>query len=195
MLVQILEQPERAAALMRELGLPERNAWGRSRESDHEVAGKVAALPLPQRLDLLSSLAPLNPTERQMLTEAELAAADRDCLDFGAHGHTHAPLTTVAEPLAELRRSHDLVATLKPAVATMSFPHGAYTKPLLDLTEIAGFELVFTSDAALLDLRTPGKGRSIGRIHVPENEWTTQSGRISFARLATFLFFRPQASS
>lgn len=193
MLVRILEQPERAAALMRELALPEGRA--RSRATDHEVAGKVAALPLSQRLDLLTALAPQHPAERQMLTEVELATADRRCLEFGAHGHTHAPLTTVAEPLAELRRSHDLLAALQPAVATMSFPHGAYTQALLDLTERAGFDLAFTSDATLLDLRTPGKGRRIGRIHVPENEWTTQHGRISFARLATFLFFRPQASS
>lgn len=194
MLVQILEQPERTAALRRALGLAEDQAAVRSRASDHEVAGKLAALPLQQRLELLASLAPQNPAERQMLTEAELSAADRACLEFGAHGHTHAPLTRVAEPLVELRRSHALVATLQPAVATMSFPHGAYTPNLLDLSKSAGFDLVFTSDPTLLDLRKPATGRCIGRIHVPENEWTADAGHISFAKLATFLFFRPQAS-
>lgn len=195
MLVQILEQPERAAALLRELGLPERYAHERNRETDHEVAGKVAALPLQQRLDLMTALVPQGVGGQQMLTEAEVSAADRSCFEFGAHGHTHAPLTAVAEPLDELKRSHDIVGTLKPAVATMSFPHGAYTQSLIDMAETAGFDLAFTSDATLLDLRTPGRGRRIGRIHIPENEWTTQQGRVSFPKLATFLFFRPRASS
>jgi len=195
LLVQTLEQPERAASLLRQLGLPEAYARERSRETDHEVAGKVASLPLTQRLELLTALLPESGGGQQMLTEVEVSAADRSCLEFGGHGHTHAPLTTVFEPLLELRKSHDFVSSLKPSVATMSFPHGAYTQQLLDLTETAGFELSFTSDPTLLDLRAPGKGRRIGRIHVPENEWTTQEGKISFPKLATFLFFRPRASS
>jgi len=195
LLVQVLEQPELATSLLHQLGLPESYARERNRETDHAVAGKLASMPLTQRLELLTAVLPQSGGAQQMLTEVELNAADRSCLEFGGHGHTHAPLTTVSEPLLELRKSHDFVSTLKPSVATMSFPHGAYTQQLLDLTETAGFELSFTSDPTLLDLRAPGKGRRIGRIHVPENEWTTHEGNISFPKLATFLFFRPRASS
>ena len=195
MAVQILEQPERAVALLRELGLPESHARARSRETDHAVAGRVAALPLDERIALLSAHAPHGRLGRQMLNESEIRSADRSCIEFGAHGHTHAPLTAVADPLAEMQRSHALVSALEPAIAAMSFPHGAYSEALLDLGREAGFELAFTSDATLLDLRAPGSSRRIGRIHVPENEWTTEQGRLSFPKLATFLFFRPKASS
>lgn len=194
MLVRILDNPPQAELLLRRLGLPEQHARQRSRDSDHAVAGKVAALPLDKRLALLADFIASGDIEGQMLTQQEVLAADRACLDFGAHGHTHAPLTTVAEPSAELQRSHDLVAALRPAVPSMSFPHGAYTPQIVALTEEAGFRLVFTSDPALLDLRQPGGGHRIGRIHIPENEWTTEGGRISFPKLATFLFFRPRAS-
>ena len=194
MLVGILAEPERSRTLLRRLGLPEEKAQARSRELDHEIAGLVAALPLTERLDVLASIAADSGAEPQMLTEAELIGADRDCVEFGAHGHTHAPLTTVAIPEAELQRSQTLVGALQPSVPSMSFPHGAYTEQILALSHQAGFKLVFTSDPTLLSMQQT-RARKIGRIHIPENEWTTEGGRISFPKLATFLFFRPHVSS
>jgi peptidoglycan/xylan/chitin deacetylase (PgdA/CDA1 family) len=195
MLVRVLDNPPQAQLLLQKLGMPEHYAQHRTRDSDHEIAGRVAALPLQERLELLAAFVVPPAADRQMLTQEEVRAADRRCIEFGAHGHTHAPLTAVAEAEAELRRSHALVTALDPAVASMSFPHGAYTDEIVEQTEAAGFSLVFTSDPVLLDMKRPGRGRRIGRIHVPENEWTTEAGRISFPRLATFLFFRPRASS
>lgn len=194
MLVRVLENPEQAKLLLRKLGLPEEHAYSRSRDSDHAIAGKVAALPLNERIELLTDYLSPSDVEAQMLTQQEVRAADRECIDFGAHGHTHAPLTTLMQPAAELQRSHDLIAALQPAVSSMSFPHGAYTEQIVQLSTQAGFSLVFTSDPALLDMKRPGIDRKIGRIHIPENEWTMEAGRISFPKLATFLFFRPRAS-
>ena len=193
MLVRVLDDPQQTEKLLQRLGLPAHYA-GRTRDRDHEIAGRVAALPLSERLALLAAFISPTDTEMQMLTRDEVSKADRDCLDFGAHGHTHAPLTAVAQPAAELRRSHALATALQPAVSSMSFPHGAYTDEIVNLSEAAGFDLVFTSDPALLDMKQAGSGRRIGRIHIPENEWTTEAGRISFPKLATFLFFRPRAS-
>lgn len=194
MLVRILENPPQAQLLLRRLGLSEQLAQRRSRDDDHAIAGKVAALPLGERITLLEDFLSPSDSEAQMLTQAEVQAADRHCIDFGAHGHTHAPLTTVSQPATELQRSHNLVAALQPAVSSMSFPHGAYNEQIVQLSAQAGFNLVFTSDPALLDMQQSSGGGKIGRIHIPENEWTTEAGRISFPKLATFLFFRPRSS-
>ena len=194
MLVRVLEQPAQAQQLRQRLGLPALQEQGRSREHDHAVAGAVAALPLAERLALLAEFLPPAELEAQMLSTQEVQAADRTCIEFGAHGHTHAPLTTLVRPELELQQSHALLASLQPGVSSMSFPHGAYTEAIVQQAAQAGFRLIFTSDPALLDMKQPGDGRRIGRIHIPENEWTTESGRISFPKLATFLFFRPQAS-
>ena len=194
MLVRILEQPAQAQQLMQRLGLAGEQAQARSRELDHAVAGAVASLPLTERLALLADFLPPAELEAQMLSAPEVQAADRTCIEFGAHGHTHAPLTTLPRPEQELQQSHALLAALQPRVSSMSFPHGAYTDAIVAQAAASGFRLSFTSDPALLDLKQPGDGQGIGRIHVPENEWTTECGRISFPKLATFLFFRPQAS-
>jgi peptidoglycan/xylan/chitin deacetylase (PgdA/CDA1 family) len=194
MLVRILEQPGQARQLMQRLGLPADQAHARSREIDHAVAGAVASLPLTERLALLADFLPPAELEAQMLSAQEVQAADRTCIEFGAHGHTHAPLTTLPRPEQELQQSHALLASLQPGVSSMSFPHGAYTEAIVAQAAAAGFRLIFSSDPLLLDLKHPGSGQRIGRIHVPENEWTTESGRISFPKLATFLFFRPQVS-
>ncbi|MBY0341742.1 MAG: polysaccharide deacetylase family protein [Rhodocyclaceae bacterium] len=194
MLVRILEQPVQARQLMQRLGLPADLANARSREIDHAVAGAVAAMPLAERLALLEEFLSPAEAEAQMLIAEEVQAADRACIEFGAHGHTHAPLTMLARPELELQQSHALLASLQPGVSSMSFPHGAYTEAIMTHAATAGFRLTFTSDPLLLDLKHPGSGHGIGRIHIPENEWTTESGRVSFPKLATFLFFRPQAS-
>lgn len=192
-LVRILEQPAQAVSLLQRLGLPEQYAHARSRSENHEIAGCVAAMPLEARVQLLSEVSGTPLDEGHMMTSEEVATADRNHLDFGAHGHTHAPLTVVAQPAEELRRSRSLIDVFHPAVSTMSFPHGAYNGHILEQAHAAGFRLVFTSDPTLLDMQS-AKAQKIGRIHIPENEWTSDAGKISFPKLATFLFFRPKAA-
>ena len=129
---------------------------------------------------------------RQMVTLSELKATDARRLAIGGHGHTHSPLSLSLHPEAELQASQRLLDELGQGVRSMSFPHGVWSSELAAAARRSGFDWVFTSDAALLDAsRWPNPLPALGRIHVPENAWTCHAGQIDFARLATFLFFRP----
>lgn len=129
---------------------------------------------------------------RQMVTLSELKAIDAGRLAIGGHGHTHSPLSLSLHPEAELQASQRLLDELGQGVRSMSFPHGVWSSELAAAARRSGFDWVFTSDAALVDVsRWPNPLPALGRIHVPENAWTCHVGQIDFARLATFLFFRP----
>ena len=161
-----------------------------------ELTACLAALPDTERHRLLKLAAPSTlggEQGRQMLSPADLDAFAPGCLELGAHGHTHAPLVHSANPAAELRSSHERIAPLCGAPVTMSFPHGSYNDKLLTMTRDAGFDWAFTSDPSLTPLQPGQLPFKLGRIHVPENEWTCGGKEISFSKLATFLFFRPHA--
>lgn len=131
-------------------------------------------------------------SERQMVNLGELESLHGPSLSLGGHGHTHSPLTQVAEPTAELQASRRLLDPLDRGTRSMSFPHGAWSGELAAIARSVGFEWLFSSQAALVDVAAgPESARVMGRIHLPENAWTCTRGRIDPARLATFLFFRP----
>lgn len=133
---------------------------------------------------------------RQMVTLGELKATDAGRFAIGGHGHTHSPLPLSLHPEAELQASQRLLDELGQGVRSMSFPHGAWSSDLAAAARRSGFDWVFTSDAALFDASGwPSPLLALGRIHVPENTWTCHAGQIDFARLATFLFFRPVQST
>lgn len=129
---------------------------------------------------------------RQMVTLSELKAIDKERLAIGGHGHTHSPLTLSPNPEAELLTSQRMLDELGQGVRSMSFPHGAWSSELAEAARKSGFNWVFTSDAMLMDTsRRSNPLPALGRIHMPENAWTCRAGQIDFARMATFLFFRP----
>jgi peptidoglycan/xylan/chitin deacetylase (PgdA/CDA1 family) len=165
------------------------------------LTAHLAALPEPQRLAWLDQHAPgltAAVTERQMLNSAELVQLEPAGLEFAGHGHTHAPLTLAADPAAELQASHRLVKQHHAGAAAMSFPHGAWNPALVAQARQAGFELIFSSEPTLTR-RTCGAGRALilnaplGRIHLPESEWTCRQGAIDPPKLASFLFGRTHA--
>jgi hypothetical protein len=159
------------------------------------LAAYLGAMPEADRQTWLAQHAPEvsgQIAHRQMVTLSELKAIDKGRMAIGGHGHTHSPLTLSPYPEAELQASQRLLEELGQGVRSMSFPHGAWSSEMTAAARRSGFDWVFTSDAALVDVsRWPDPLPDLGRIHVPENAWTCRAGQIDFARLATFLFFRP----
>lgn len=147
-----------------------------------------------ERHRTLDDIAQAEPMPRQMLTEDELLQLP-PTIAVAGHGHTHAPLRGHPDAKAELEASHRQLLKWGGDSWSMSFPHGSYDEHSLDLAHRAGFALCFTSDPVLMRTRAQHRlNRKIGRVHVPENEWTCRHGRISHAKLATFLFLREKVS-
>lgn len=194
MLVDVLSDAAATARLYRAMALEA--PLESSGETAHMLTAKLAALDDDERQRLLCMADPRfldAPQPRQMLSRADLDALLPGCIELGAHGHTHVPLRHSTDAAAELQRSHAITAALRLEPITMSFPHGSHDQRLLETSRAAGFSFVFTSEPELNVLQARAAPWSLGRIHVPENRWTCRDGKISFAQLATFLFFRPHA--
>jgi peptidoglycan/xylan/chitin deacetylase (PgdA/CDA1 family) len=181
-----------AAGFNSEPDAPANAAW--------RLTAHLAALPEPERLAWLDQHAPgltAAVNERQMLSSAELAQLEPAGLEFAGHGHTHAPLTLAADPAAELQASFRLVQQHHAGAAAMSFPHGAWSPALVAQARQAGFELIFNSEPTLARrVRSSGAmAMPLGRIHLPESEWTCRNGVIDPPKLASFLFGRAHAKT
>ena len=193
-LVHVMADAQATARLCGALGVPVPGAG--ERDADQRLTARVAALDDDERHRVLQLAAPTSlggEEGRQMLSRADLDAFAPGCIELGAHGHTHAPLLHSSDAAAELTQSHDLIAPLCKAPVTMSFPHGSYDARLSAMSRKAGFQMAFTSEPELTALGPQAQAFQLGRIHVPENQWTCRDGRIDDALLATFLFFRRHA--
>jgi peptidoglycan/xylan/chitin deacetylase (PgdA/CDA1 family) len=165
-------------------------------EGGRALVARLASLPAVERRALLELAQPGvfdAITERQMLTHDDLRRIDGSVIELGGHGHTHAPLTQATDAQAELKTSMERLRSLGKAPLSMSFPHGAMNESLVSDAHKAGFELVFTSEPTVSVVSNAAHA-TLGRIHVPENQWTCRDGHIDPAQLATFLFFRPRAA-
>ncbi|MBC7951777.1 MAG: polysaccharide deacetylase family protein [Rhodospirillaceae bacterium] len=169
----------------------------------------IAPEPLPQLLLRLSAMAPESrdrllaqfaptPEGRQMLDREGLHRLTHSDIAVGAHGASHLPLSLLADPAADLERARQSLATLlpghKPALATLSLPHGRYNDSVMDAARQCGFQLVFTSDA-FLNATNYGLLHStvLGRIEMPAPLLTGDDGHPCPAKLASWLFARPKA--
>ncbi|MBA4291115.1 MAG: polysaccharide deacetylase [Pseudomonas sp.] len=162
------------------------------------LTAHLAALPEPERLAWLDQHAPGTTAtiqERQMLSTTELVQLEPASLEIAGHGHTHAPLTLAADPAAELQACHSMVKQRHAGVAAMSFPHGAWNPALVAQAREAGFELIFNSEPTLSRRASSSAPwvTPLGRIHLPESEWTCHKGVIDPPKLASFLFGRKHA--
>lgn len=130
--------------------------------------------------------------DRQMLCEQEVAAWLEAGFEIGSHGMSHVPLTYSQSAQNELNSSlQHLKAFIKDQPTSMSFPHGAFNERLLMMADEVGFDNLFSSEPLLQSWPPCGVTRiPIGRIHLPENQWTSEGGEIAAERLAMFLFFR-----
>jgi len=189
-LVQTLAREDNLASLESSLGISGVVAIDR-RTRIYNVTAAVGEMSPDARLEFLHSChAPLT-SERQMLSRADVRKLGS--ISLAGHGHSHVPLTHSADPLGDLQRSHGILQELGAHAGVMSFPHGAVDDAVRTAARRAGFTTCFSSKPVLMDARKPWPD-DIGRIHIPENAWTTGANGISPAKLATFLFFRPSAA-
>lgn len=162
--------------------------------TDQAVTVALSRLPDEERHQLLDALSAEGPMSRQMLTDGDLSQLG-PVIALAGHGHTHAPLRGHPDAERELSLSHEQLQQWGGDSWSMSFPHGSYDARSLELARRAGFSVCFTSDPVLMRTNaTGGLSDQIGRIHVPESQWTCENGQISNAKLATYLFFREHAA-
>ena len=159
------------------------------------VTASLAAMDELQRQAILQPLVSRPPGARQMLNRADLELL-RPWITIAGHGHSHAPLSHHPRASDDLAACRAQLQAIGGEDEVLSFPHGAYDKTTLEQAQAAGFRVCYSSDPTLINtacsrstpipMQTP-----LGRIHVPENEWTCDEHGIAAEKLATFLFFRP----
>jgi peptidoglycan/xylan/chitin deacetylase (PgdA/CDA1 family) len=188
-LVEAVTEQDGLELLETELRIIPDPTENRSSRVQHLTA-KLAEKSENERLTILRAYIKHPIMNRQMLTRTDLA--DLRPLSIAGHGHSHIPLTELSNASADLLLSRQALQGIGGEVEVMSFPHGAVNDDVLEQAHRAGFETCYSSDPVLLDAPKPAnRGKLIGRIHIPENQWTCGSNGISSAKLATFLFFRP----
>lgn len=159
------------------------------------VTASLAAMDESQRQAILQPLVSRLPGARQMLNRADLELL-RPWITIAGHGHSHAPLSHHPRASDDLAACRAQLQAIGGEDTVMSFPHGAYDEATLDQAQAAGFRVCYSSDPTLINT---ARSRStlipmqapLGRIHIPENEWTCDEQGIAAEKLATFLFFRP----
>jgi peptidoglycan/xylan/chitin deacetylase (PgdA/CDA1 family) len=189
MLVELAASPGRLPALMERLDMDP----GAVSEGGffRRLTAKLSELSDDCRQMLLDPLVSWRANSRQMLTADELPLL-KPVFSIGGHGHSHAPLSECRSVSGELEHSRASLKKHGGDDQAMSFPHGAYSEDVVRLAREAGYRYLFSSEAHLIDSERLGMdGRPFGRIHLPENQWTCDDRGISFAKLASFLFFRP----
>lgn len=93
---------------------------------------------------------------RELMTVEQIRYWAAQGIEFGAHSKTHPDLTTLTAAAAaeEVTGSRDeLAALLGNRVAAFAYPYGCYNEVVCDSARTA-FELAFTTDAGLNDLKT-----------------------------------------
>lgn len=191
--VAVLANPKTAPKLLQALGMPADAATQPG--FSQRVAAQLAGLPEAQRRQVIAQADPTvlqAIAERQMVTTDDLRQWTDNGFDLGGHGHSHSPIAYATNPGAEITECRSHLRALGLEDLSLSYPHGVKNDASRELLRDAGFEVVFDSNPCLANVaHLPQLRFDVPRIHLPENAWTTRNGRIDFARLAMFLFFRP----
>lgn len=191
-LVEVLMLPGSAQRLAELLQLE------KSDRSSNEMArlftARLSELPPNRRRLILQQCVPACAMERQMLSIADMSQLS-PLLQVAGHGHCHGPLTHLLDPESDLRACKAVLASLDAHSEALSFPHGASNDQVVAAARQAGFKYIFCSDPSLVSLSSgrPEGDSVMGRIHIPENQWTCDKYGISGPKLATYLFFRKSA--
>jgi peptidoglycan/xylan/chitin deacetylase (PgdA/CDA1 family) len=191
--VAVLANPQTAPKLLQALGMP---ADAAAQPGDSQrVAAQLAGMPEAQRRQVIQQADPqvLQQIDaRQMVNADDLRQWTDNGFDLGGHGHSHSPIAYATNPRTEITECRSHLRALGLEDLSLSYPHGVKNDASRELLKEAGFEVVFDSNPCLAKVANlPQLRFDVPRIHLPENAWTTRNGRIDFARLAMFLFFRP----
>lgn len=150
----------------------------------------LLSCPLDERRDVLSPWVSYQPATRQMLDERGVAALDRRVWDVGSHGMTHVPFTHAPDLDEELEASaRQLAAWCGQPVTALAFPHGRYTREIVERARGNTYRLVFSSDARLNNLDKLSS-LVLGRVHIPSAALRNEVGKLCKRTLALFLWRR-----
>lgn len=167
-----------------------------TREGDAAGDARLAALEKADAAAVGEALAGLaeRALPRCMADGSELGALERAGVVIGGHGHSHTPLTDVADAGAELAACRETLARhgLGGARPAFSFPHGRCTAGLVAAARAAGFGLCFTSAPVLSPAPALNGANGIGRVPITMPHRGAHAGR-SMAELAFDLVSRPHA--
>ena len=126
---------------------------------------------------------------RHFLRTVELSNLARNGIALGGHGSSHAPLSRLLDPSADLQLAHrELTAATGKAPLAMSFPHGRYTTEIAKAARAAGYPLLFTGDPVLNLLGPDGPAPTLGRIELPAEAVSDGEGTFRPEMLALRLF-------
>lgn len=183
------------------LALADDGAVGPATDPDPALALllRYAGLPASRRDALLATfrqaLVERQPG-RQMIEPADFAVLRARGIVIGTHGASHLPLTRLADPAADLGFAREWLTRNGAAegASALAFPHGRYSEPVMEAARRVGFQVMFSSDPVLNDC-SGGRLASdlLGRITMPAQNICDSTGRLSPARLSTWLFLRRRA--
>lgn len=188
-LVELLAQEGGLLAIKSALALRQM-ANERRADELRRITATLGALEEHQRQAILHPLVSRPPGARQMLMRSDLAQLG-PLITIAGHGHSHAPLSHHPRASDDLAACQAQLQAIGGDTTVLSFPHGAYDETTLQQAHAAGFSVCYSSDPVMV--ATSGKRSPqapLGRIHIPENEWTCDAKGIAPEKLATFLFFR-----
>ncbi len=195
MLVEVLAQEDglehiKSALATRQCFLRQ-GADSDRRAQVYQITATLADMNDAERQVILQPLVSRPPGARQMLNRADLDLL-RPWITIAGHGHSHAPLSHHPRARDDLATCRAQLQAIGGEDTVMSFPHGAYDETTLDQAQAAGFRVCYSSDPTLVSTSSARPTRApLGRIHIPENEWTCDEQGIAAEKLATFLFSRP----
>lgn len=147
------------------IAAPARGDEGR-RAADAAIAALLDR-PATEREARLAAL-PVRDLPRRMADADELRRMEQAGISIGGHGHSHDPLTTLADAGAELAQCRASLAALglggaRPA---FSYPHGRWSPALVQSARTAGFGLCFTSEAELVPIDVLRAEGVAGRVSI-----------------------------
>ncbi|MES2152626.1 MAG: polysaccharide deacetylase family protein [Pseudomonadota bacterium] len=174
-----------------------RTSADQTRASEGQIRrliGALNALTEQQRLALLAPLLPDHRDRPAMMNAGQLEGLVQAGHTVGGHGLQHRPVPALADPAGDMAAAQAQLARQLhgDAIASMSFPHGRWSRAAAAICRAAGFRHLFTSEAGLnrLDRPLPHQ-KALGRIHVSERDICGADGIVEPALLATWMFLRP----
>lgn len=132
----------------------------------------ITALEELEDVELRKVLAPLTERlgpggHRHFLRKVELSDLARNGITLGGHGASHAPLSRLPDPAADLREAHRaLTEATGEAPTSMSFPHGRYTTEIAKAARALGYQYLFTGDPILNRIGPDGVAPTLGRVEL-----------------------------
>lgn len=169
-----------------------------SEKSVRALIARIGRMSAAARAAVVTSLATSDGEPvPSMMTAEQLCQWDAAGMSVGGHGHSHEPLTALADAGPELgdsrRTLRDILGRDAGGPETMSFPHGRYDSNVVSRARGAGYRYMFTSNPVLNRPRSDGTlSDLLGRVGIDARHLGDGEGRARPESLAARLSLRPR---